>query len=151
MLLSAPAETRTPQGVMHWFVWKTDQGCLYYFQNAWGDAGNADARKNWYFSIRWEGASCTPGKLINGSGTLVEVGNLKATTGHPGRATNRWQGTMINGLWNGMVTQSDVYPGHVPATYPAHEFRMGCPAAAPNCSPPSGPPQAADFVTGGKS
>ena len=116
----------TPSG-MHWYVWKTDQGCLYYFQSA---------RKNWYFSIRWEGSPCTRGQLINGSGTLVQVENLMATTGHPGRATNRWAGTMVNGLWDGMVTQSDEYPGDLPKTYPPREFRMGCLVTATNCTPP---------------
>jgi hypothetical protein len=125
-LAPAMAAGEVPWPGANWFLWKTDQGCYFYEAGNDTAADEARIRRTWYFSVTWEGSPCSPGKLINGSGTMVYVANLKATTGRPGRAVNCFLGTMVNGLWNGSIVQSDDYPGMEPHTYPPQFPVMGC-------------------------
>jgi hypothetical protein len=147
MANAAPANAQEqpwPGGT--WHIWKTDQGCLYYKPDS-ADAAYMSRYRKSHFSIRWEGSPCTPGKLITGNGAIVEVSNLQFTTGHPGKATNRWACPMVNGLCNGMLVHSDIYP-ESSATYPGWEQRMGCNASGPGaagCVPPRPP---AEIVQG---
>lgn len=129
----------SPSPGAHWYLWKTDQGCLYYNPAAWSAAQNAKFRRTWFFSITWEGSSCTPGELINGEGVMVEVQNLLVTTGHPGKGIDRYAGTMVNGLWNGTLTHSDQY-GKSSHSYAPTQMEMGCVAEQPSCRPPQPPP-----------
>ncbi len=122
----AAAADPAPWPGAHWYIWKTDQGCLYYQSAAWSPAESEKFRRTWYFSVTWEGSPCTPGKLINGSGTLVEVQNLAAVSSEKGRGINRYQGTMVNGLWDGDMVHSDAYPRRDPNTYPPTHFTLGC-------------------------
>jgi hypothetical protein len=119
-----------------WHLRKTDQGCLYYDGAAWDAKKDAQIRKTWFFSIRWEGSPCTAGNLISGAGTLVEVQNLKITTGRPGKGINRYSGTMANGSWDGTMTHSDQYPGQSPHSYSPSQYKMGCNTNWINCTPP---------------
>lgn len=140
----ALAQSEAPWPGAHWYLQKTDQGCYYYDATTASPKEEARQRRTWYFSITWEGG-CTPGKLINGLGTMVEVGDLSATTNHAGRSINRRKGTMVNGLWDGDMVHSDAYPGMDPNTYPPIHFTMGCvPGMAGDktnsCRPPIPPP-----------
>lgn len=144
IIASRPAIAQeTPWPGATWHLWRTDQGCLYYNPAAWTAAKAATYRKTWYFSIRWEGSPCEPGKLINGAGTLVQVSNLKVTSGSPGKGINRYAGTMVNGLWNGLVVHSDEYP-QGSSTYRPFKRTMGCSDDLGPCTPPRPTPHLSD-------
>lgn len=135
--LPAYAQEQPYQGGI-WYLWRTDEGCLFYQAAGWTAAQAAEIRRTWFHSLTWEGSPCTPGKLINGTGALVEVQNLKVTAGKAGRGINRRAGTMVNGVWNGLVTLSDEYPDGS-KTYPPQYHAMGCVKSAfrpPPCNSP---------------
>jgi hypothetical protein len=116
---------------MRWLLLRTQQGC-YFFQSYGGvdyeTKGLAGMKKYWATPImgqfRWKG-QCTPGKLINGTGTLER----KSFPGSVGIPTEFVQddntGTMINGLWHGNVTRTLDDVGSGPYNY-YFVYRMGC-------------------------
>jgi hypothetical protein len=119
----------------------TDEGCLVYYYGFGSTVAEVRPYTQHFIQYRWEG-SCTPGKLINGTGAIVEVEDLMFSSGTPGEATNRWQCTMVDGLCEGTVVHSDIYP-RGPSTYPAYRMSRGCEvreAARSACNPAPPPP-----------
>lgn len=121
-----------------WAIWKTDEGCLYY--KGWSGTLSQSDQKAREWSKSWQGPVCAPGKLINGTGTVVETRKPSSTKGRE-PDVNRTTCSMVNGLCNGTVTSNwanadGTNPGSV-----SGEARMGCfagPAFA-DCRSPTPP------------
>lgn len=149
-----PAETNSTW--MRWHLWRTQEGC-YFFVALGGDLGGkglAWSKKYWAQYMgqnRWRG-QCTPGKLINGTGTL-ERKSFPGSAGIPTEFVHDHNtGTMINGLWHGNVTRSldDVGPSGFYNYY--HSYRMGCFIPKPGQSPSTcQPPRIAPELVAGTS
>jgi hypothetical protein len=126
-----------------WRIVSTDEGCLFFdygYFKTFAEARSFQLKMN--RSIRWEGR-CTPGKLINGPGTLLAVGNRMFMEGKPGLSYDWWTGTMVNGQWEGMLGQRDDYGERGKHVYPPYHTSGGCSdkaRAGSYCNPSPPPP-----------
>lgn len=147
--ISQPATTYVgdgdvAHGHMRWLLWRTQEGC--YFFRALGSfdfetKGLAAAKKYWIDpystgQFRWKG-QCTPGKLINGSGTLENKRKAQFVKGFDYAQDS---GTMIQGLWDGYVNQTQIPQQGSRSEY-RYVMRMGCSISADGtsqfgCQPP---------------
>jgi len=139
-----------PTSSSSWWILETDEGCLYmaYLNEATLQQAQKFFRDR--ISVKWEG-TCTPGKLINGSGTLVQITDLIYTTSPPraGRATNWYNCPMVNGVWNGTCSHRDSYP-QGSADYGSYEMRNGCGVRVGDsmCNASPAPPPPPELVEG---
>jgi hypothetical protein len=91
-----------------------------------------------YVSVKWQGA-CTPGKLINGHGVLVQVTDLRQTTNQPGQGTDWYECDMVNGVQHGTCSHRDSYPENS-SDYGSYEMTNGCFVRDTVCNASPAPP-----------
>lgn len=112
-----------------WYLWRTQEGCYFFMRLPSSDhdaKGLAFHKKKWTLDVsqyRWQG-QCTPGKLINGTGSLQEHKRFIEGTEVANVIKTSTKGAMVNGLWNGVTHYTQLNSPEWPGLF--HEYRMGC-------------------------
>lgn len=111
-----------------WFELTTAEGCIVYeyFRVQW--FRNNPRRPS------WRGPACTPGKPVEGRGTVTftftKPDPLDSLAGYAGEMTGTWMRGVLNGPVTGLNLDEQEY---------SFEARMGCHATEPDgCTPDGG-------------